>query len=55
MMMCCGRAVKTVGMLRVSVGKMKALTVRVETVTVIGKGGEDEGIDCEGGDSDSDW
>ena len=36
MMMCCGRAVKMVGMLRVSVVKMKALTVRVETVTVIG-------------------
>jgi hypothetical protein len=36
--MCCGKAVKGVGMLGVSVRKMKALTVRVETVTLVGKG-----------------
>ena len=35
---CCGMAVKWVGMLGVSVGKMKALTVQVETATLIGKG-----------------
>ena len=34
----CGMAVKRVGMLVVSVGNMKALTVKVETVTLIGKG-----------------
>jgi hypothetical protein len=32
-------AVKRMGMLGVSVMKMKALTVKVETVTLIGKGG----------------
>jgi hypothetical protein len=36
MMICCGMAVKSKGMLRVSVRKMKALTVKVETVTLIG-------------------
>ena len=34
----CGMAVKRVGMLGVSVRKMKALTVKMETVTQIGKG-----------------
>jgi hypothetical protein len=38
MMICCGMAVKRMGMLGVSVRKMKALTVEVETVTLIGKG-----------------
>jgi hypothetical protein len=35
---CCLMAVKRMGMLGASVGKMKALTVKMETVTVIGKG-----------------
>jgi len=39
MMTCCGMAVKRLGMLGVSVRKMKALTVTIETVTLIGKGG----------------
>jgi len=34
----CGMAVKRMGMLGVSVKKMKALTVKMETVTLIGKG-----------------
>jgi len=38
MMICCGMAVKRMGMLRVSVRKMKALTVKIETVTLIGRG-----------------
>jgi len=38
MMMCCGMTVKRIGMLGVSVKKMKALTVKMETVTVIGNG-----------------
>ena len=38
MMICCGMAVKRLGMLGVSVRQMKALTVKVETVTLIGKG-----------------
>ena len=33
----CGMAVKTMGMLRVSVRKMMALTVKVKTVAVIRK------------------
>jgi len=38
LMICCGMAVKKrIGMLRVSVRKMKALTVKMETVTVIDK------------------
>jgi hypothetical protein len=37
MMICCGMAVKRMGML-VSVREMKALTVKVEIATVIGKG-----------------
>jgi len=36
MMICCGMAVKRMGMLEISV-KMKALTVRMETLTLIGK------------------
>jgi len=34
----CGMEVKRVGMLGVSVRKMKVLTVKMETVTLIGKG-----------------
>jgi hypothetical protein len=41
MVICCGMAVKRVGMLGVSVGKMQALTVKTETATLIGKGRED--------------
>ena len=37
-MICCGMALKRVGMLGVSVEKMKALTVKAETVTLTGKG-----------------
>jgi len=35
---CCGTAVKRMGMLGVCVRKMKAQTVKMETVTLIGKG-----------------
>jgi len=38
MMICCGMAVKRVEMFGFSVRKMKALTVKMETVTLIGKG-----------------
>ena len=38
MMICCGVAMKRMGLLGVSVRKMKGLTVEMETVTVIGKG-----------------
>lgn len=38
MMICCGMAVKRIGMLRVNVRKMKALNVEMETVTLIDKG-----------------
>jgi len=38
MIVCCGMAVKRVGMLGISVREMKALTVKMETVTLIGKG-----------------
>ena len=40
MVICCGMAVKRLGMLRVSVRKLKALTVKVETVTLIGGKGK---------------
>jgi hypothetical protein len=36
---CCGMAAKRLGLLGVSWRKMKALTVTIETVTLIGKGG----------------
>jgi hypothetical protein len=36
-MICCGMTVKRMGMLGVSVRKMKALTVKLETLTLIGK------------------
>jgi hypothetical protein len=40
MIICCGVAVKkTMGMLKVSVRKMKALTVKIETVTLVGSKG----------------
>jgi hypothetical protein len=38
LMICCGIAVKRMGMLGVSVWKMKALTVKMKTVTLIRKG-----------------
>jgi hypothetical protein len=38
MIICCGMEVKRLGMLGVSVRKMKALTVEMETVTLIGTG-----------------
>ena len=38
MMVCCGMAVKRMGMLRVRMRKMTALTVKMETVTRIGIG-----------------
>ena len=38
MVMCCGMAVKRMGMLGVSVRKVKALSVKTETVTLIGNG-----------------
>jgi hypothetical protein len=37
MMVCCGMAVKRMGMLAASAKKMKALTVKMETVILIGK------------------
>jgi hypothetical protein len=36
MMICCGMALKRMGVLGVSVRKMKALTVKMETVTLSG-------------------
>jgi len=36
-MICCGMELKRMGMLGVSVRKMKALTVKMETVTMVGK------------------
>jgi hypothetical protein len=38
LMVYCGMAVKRMGMLGVSVSRMKAMTVKMETVTLIGKG-----------------
>jgi hypothetical protein len=35
---CCGTAVKRIAMLGVSVRKIKALTVKMETVTLTGEG-----------------
>jgi hypothetical protein len=37
-MICCGMKVKRMGMLGVSVRRMKAMTVKMETVTLLGKG-----------------
>jgi len=38
MMLCCGMAVKRMGMLGVSVRKMKTLAVKLETVALTGEG-----------------
>jgi hypothetical protein len=38
MMICCGMAVKKMGMLGVNVREMKVLTVEMEAVTLNGKG-----------------
>jgi hypothetical protein len=38
LMICCGMAVKRMGMLDVSVRKMTALTMKMETVTLNDKG-----------------
>jgi hypothetical protein len=38
LMICCGMTVKRIEMVGVSVRKMKALTVKMETVILIGKG-----------------
>jgi hypothetical protein len=37
-MICCGMTVKRMGMLGDSIRKIQALTVKMETVTLIGKG-----------------
>jgi hypothetical protein len=37
-MLCCEMTLKRLGILGVSVRKMKALTVKMETVTLIGNG-----------------
>jgi len=38
MMICCGTAVKKMGMLRDNVKKLKALPMKMETVTLTGQG-----------------
>jgi hypothetical protein len=38
LMICCGMAVRRMGMFRVNVRKMKALTAKMETVTLISEG-----------------
>jgi len=38
MMICCGMAVKMMGMLSVNVQKMKAPSMKMETVTLTGQG-----------------
>jgi hypothetical protein len=38
MMICCEMAVKRMGMLGMSVRKMKTLTVKMDTVALIGRG-----------------
>jgi hypothetical protein len=38
LMICCGMALKEMGMLGVSVRKRKAMIVKMETVTLSGKG-----------------
>jgi hypothetical protein len=38
MMICCGMEVKRMGMLGVIARKMKAVALKMETVTLIGKG-----------------
>ena len=44
MMICCGMAVERMAMLGVSVRKIKALTVQVEILTLVGKGAQ--GLIC---------
>jgi hypothetical protein len=39
MLICCGLVLKRMGMLDAGVGNMKALTVQMERVILIGKGG----------------
>jgi len=38
MVVCCGMALKRMGKLGVSVRKMKALNVKIKSVTLVGKG-----------------
>jgi hypothetical protein len=38
MVICCGMAIERMGMLGFSVRMMKALTSKIETVTLMGKG-----------------
>jgi hypothetical protein len=38
MLICCGLVLKSMGMLGAGVRRMKALTVQMESVTLIGKG-----------------
>jgi hypothetical protein len=38
MMVCCGMLVKKMGMIRISLRKMRALTVNIEKMTLIGEG-----------------
>jgi hypothetical protein len=38
MVVCCGMALKRMGKLRVSVRKMKALNVKIKSVTLTGEG-----------------
>jgi hypothetical protein len=38
MIISCGMALKRIGMCRVSVRKMKALTIRMKTLTLVGTG-----------------
>jgi len=40
MVICCGRAVKRMGILGVSVRKMKAPTLKMEMATLMGTGGQ---------------
>ena len=42
MMIYCGMTMKRMGMLGVSVMTLKALTVKMETVTLIGRGTDDD-------------
>ena len=39
LMICCGMAIKRMAKLGMSVRKVKVLTVKMETATLIGKGG----------------
>ena len=48
MMICSGMTVKRMGILGVSVRKMKALSVKIEIVALIGKGTESD-VPCVSG------